>query len=97
MKPGVVIDWAFEHSDAKCIEWEASRLPQISDKLGSRTMTTATRYDAQSNLPLPVREAERDYHDCLARFGHASAEAFAAEMHWRRLRNHACRFVGNAA
>ncbi len=34
----------------------------------------------------PALQAERDYYDCLARFGHASAEAHVAEMLWRRLR-----------
>lgn len=57
-------------------------------------MTTATRYDASSNLPPSVLEAERDYHDCLARFGHASAEAHAAEVYWRRLRSVARRPIG---
>ncbi len=34
-------------------------------------------------------QAERDYYNCLARFGHASAEAHVAEMLWRRLRSRA--------
>ena len=54
-------------------------------------MKRATRYDVSSNLPLQVLEAERDYYDCLTRFGHASAEAYVAEVHWRRLRSDACR------
>jgi len=33
-----------------------------------------------------VLEAEADYHDCLGRFGHNSAEAHAAQMVWRQLR-----------
>ena len=33
-----------------------------------------------------VAEAERDYHDCLARFGHNSAEAHAARTIWKQLR-----------
>ena len=60
-------------------------------------MTTATRYDASNNLPPSVLEAERDYHDCLARFGHASGEAHAAEVHWRRLRSDASRSLGTAS
>lgn len=94
MKPGVLIDWAEEHPGAISDLWEASRLPQISDKLGSRIMTTATRYDATSNLPLRVLEAEHDYHDCLTLYGHASAEAHVAEMYWRRLRRDACQARG---
>ena len=34
-----------------------------------------------------ARQAELDYHDCIARFGHASAEAHVAQMVWRRLRS----------
>jgi len=33
-----------------------------------------------------VLEAEADYHDCLGRFGHNSAEAHAAQIVWRQLR-----------
>lgn len=33
-----------------------------------------------------VRHAEAVYHDCLARFGHDSAEAYVAQVFWRRER-----------
>ena len=42
----------------------------------------------------PALQAERDYYDCLARFGHASAEAHVAEMLWRRLRSRAAQSGG---
>ncbi|MDJ0945770.1 MAG: hypothetical protein QNJ30_20060 [Kiloniellales bacterium] len=44
---------------------------------------------ASTGSPDPALQAERDYYDCLARFGHASAEAHVAEMLWRRLRSRA--------
>ena len=34
-----------------------------------------------------LQEAERHYHDCLARFGHASAEAYVAERFYLSLRH----------
>ena len=33
-----------------------------------------------------VGRAEAVYHDCLARFGHDSAEAYVAQVFWRRER-----------
>ena len=33
-----------------------------------------------------VGHAEAVYHDCLARFGHDSAEAYVAQVFWRRER-----------
>ena len=35
---------------------------------------------------IAVLRAEHDYHDCMARFGHDSAEAHAAGVVWRHLR-----------
>lgn len=35
---------------------------------------------------LMLRNAEAVYHDCLARFGHNSAEAYVARVFWNRLR-----------
>lgn len=48
-----------------------------TSKHGGPTASTSRRQMGQ---------AERDYYDCLARFGHESAEAYVAEMVWRRLR-----------
>ena len=33
-----------------------------------------------------VGRAEAVYHDCLARFGHDSADAYVAQVFWRRER-----------
>lgn len=58
-------------------------------------MTKTTSQDLSGKTPAPAEsrdpalQAERDYHDCLARFGHASAEAHVAEILWRRLRSRA--------
>ena len=55
-------------------------------------MTGARKSTSTGTASLPlsgspyVGEAERDYYDCLARFGHDSAEAYVAELVWRRLR-----------
>ena len=38
-----------------------------------------------------IVQAEYDYYDCMARFGHQSAEAHVAEIHWRRLRSRRAR------
>ena len=53
-------------------------------------MTKDKRSSTQPQSPLDpklVVEAERDYYDCLARFGHNSAEAHAAQAVWRQLRS----------
>ena len=36
-----------------------------------------------------ILRAEKDYYDCLARFGCNSAEAYASEVVWRKLRSRA--------
>ena len=54
----------------------------------------AGKMPAAAALPDSALQAERDYHDCLARFGHASAEAYVAEMLWRRLRSQAAQSRG---
>lgn len=55
-------------------------------------MTQTSRATFAGETPAAaVLQAERDYYDCLARFGHASAEAHVAEIFWRRLRSRAAR------
>ncbi len=55
--------------------------------------------DSRSNTKPPRRlcqtlvvEAERDYYDCLTRFGHNSAEAHAAQTVWKQLRSSYAQF-----
>ncbi len=56
-------------------------------------MTEMTKLTLAGEVPActtsqdPALQAEREYYDCLTRFGHASAEAHVAEMLWRRLRS----------
>ena len=52
-------------------------------------LTLAGKVPACTASRDPALQAERDYYDCLGRFGHASAEAHVAEMLWRRLRSRA--------
>ena len=55
-----------------------TRMPQTA----SMTVRSASVPHSQQ-----VARAELDYHDCIARYGHNSAEAHIAEMLWRRIRN----------
>ena len=43
------------------------------------------RFVSEPEAPA-TRNAEDIYHDCLARFGHNSAEAHVAQIFWRRQR-----------
>ena len=52
-------------------------------------LTLARDTPAAAAGPDSALQAERDYYDCMARFGHASAEAHVAESLWRRLRSRA--------
>ena len=49
-----------------------------------------SRASSLARLPVPneeqIRRAEHEYHECVRRFGHLSAEAHAARYVWRRLR-----------
>ena len=55
------------------------------------TRTTQIGSTAVRSAPMPhsqqVAQAELDFHECIARYGHNSAEAHIAEMLWRRARN----------
>lgn len=44
-----------------------------------------------------LAEAESDYYDCMARFGHNSAEAHVAERLWRKARSDRARTSGRRA
>ena len=60
-------------------------------------MISTSRGDPRNGPPIPasyvqrILQAERDYYDCMARFGHASAEAHVARLFWRHLRSRALR------
>ena len=58
-------------------------------------MSRLSRHRRAKKVPLPLsgahaqtaHQAERDYYDCMARFGCDSAEAHVAGIVWRRLRS----------
>lgn len=58
-------------------------------------MSRWSRHRRARKAPLPLSathaltacQAERDYYDCMSRFGCDSAEAHAAAIVWRRLRS----------
>ena len=58
------------------------------------TQTSRPNFAGKTPAAAAALEAERDYYDCLARFGHASAEAHVAEVFWRRLRSRAAQSSG---
>ena len=58
----------------------------MTQRTGLTLVGRASAAHAPLDCPL---QAERDYYDCMARFGHASAEAHVAEIFWRRLRSRA--------
>lgn len=55
----------------------------MSETLTGRVRDAQTRPDAEI---CAVGRAEAVYHDCLARFGYDSAEAYVAQVFWRRER-----------
>ena len=52
----------------------------------SRSFSPTTE-SASGAMACGVAQAEHDYYDCLARFGHESAEAHVAERLWRMARS----------
>lgn len=55
----------------------------MSETLTGRVRDAQARQDTEACV---VGRAEAVYHDCLARFGHDSAEAYVAQVFWRRER-----------
>ena len=51
-----------------------------------RPSERVSQADQTATAACGVLEAESDYYDCMARFGHDSAEAHVAERLWRQLR-----------
>ena len=47
----------------------------------------SSTYHPRVICPTLIAEAERDYHDCLTRFGHNSAEALIAQTILKQLRS----------
>ena len=45
--------------------------------------------NVERDVPVPMCVAERDYHECMARFGHNSAEAQVAWTIWQQRRRNA--------
>ena len=53
----------------------------------SKTLKTAARHGPPATGASSLQQAQRDYYDCLSRYGCDSAEAHVAQILWRKLRS----------